>query len=122
MSTISKEIFKQVKVNDKFIDKCNSIFNAKIDYIGKELSLKPGFYGNINKREIRKLSNDEILESKNALDFDFTIQSLIPIFDVMDNNYLCFDSRKKQFCIFNTIDEIASDYKDAIMDLIDLLG
>ncbi len=122
MCKITKDLIIQVEIDDGFINECNSVYNTRIDYIAKELSLKPDFYETSKKRKIRKLCNNEILDSKDVLDFDFASQSLVPLFDVMDNNYLCFDYAKKQFCFFNTIDEISSDYKESIMDLIDFLG
>lgn len=122
MIKISKEFVMSNKSDDNFVKKCAQTYHTDLSLVENIVSLSSDFYINDANRTLRKLQNSEILNSKENLNYDFVAANYIPIFDIMDNNYLCLDIQKKQFCVFNIIDEIASNHKIDIFDLIDCLA
>lgn len=59
-----------------------------------------------SKSFLKLLSYDEIIHAEEELQVPFTSMKLIPIFDVGDNDFICYDGNTGYWCYFNVIDEI----------------
>ncbi len=113
---INETIINKVFIQNYFMEELQS------EELKKVLSLENDFYTNQKNSEVRKLSQNEISKSEEYLDYDFKNEKLIPLFDIMDNDYLCFDNKKKEYCIFNIIDEISFSNQKDLFVLLESLG
>ena len=118
---LTKKLLDGTKI-DKDIPSSIIKLSIKSKYLDKVLSLKKGFYINNNNRTLRKLSSGEMYKSKDYLEYDFNIKKLVPIFDIMDNDFLCFDIAKNKYCCFNMIDEVSFDEQTDLFKLIESLA
>ena len=71
-----------------------------------------------NKSNIYFFSPADILNMSEEAGLNFFDLKLIPLADLMDNDFICFDLSGKKFVIFNIADEIIVDEKENITDLI----
>jgi hypothetical protein len=70
--------------------------------------LKDGVFLN-DRKFLRLLSLDESIKATEELHVDFINLNIIPIFDIMDNDFICYDFNNKIWCKFNIIDEVRYD-------------
>jgi len=54
----------------------------------------------------RLLSLEEILDCNEDLQVDFSSVGLVPIFDIYDNDYICYQTKNGKWCVFNIVDSI----------------
>jgi len=68
---------------------------------------------------MHKLSNDLILTASEEMQSDFVGKHLLPIFDLFDNDYVCFDYDKGRWCKFHTVGDYVFIGSDNLSDLFD---
>ena len=71
-----------------------------------------------DKNFIRLLSLDEVIKASEELHVDFINLSIIPIFDIMDNDFICYDYKSKTWCKYNIIDEVKYKTNSQLINLI----
>lgn len=81
------------------------------------------FYNIVSSQEkeyenARLLSLEEILNSNEDLQVDFTSLGLIPIFDIFDNDYICYQVKNGSWCIFNIVDEVSFKKDSTLQELL----
>ena len=81
------------------------------------------FYNILSSQEkeyenARLLSLEEILNSNEDLQVDFTSLGLIPIFDIFDNDYICYQVKNGSWCIFNIVDEVSFKKDSTLQELL----
>lgn len=81
------------------------------------------FYNIVSSQEkeyesARLLSLEEILNSDEDLQVDFTSLGLIPIFDIFDNDYICYQVKNGSWCIFNIVDEVSFKKDSTLQELL----
>lgn len=59
----------------------------------------------VGKRKIRFMGLSEIGNADEFLHVPFIQKHLIPLFDLMDNDFICYNLKANNYCIFNIIDE-----------------
>jgi hypothetical protein len=96
-----------VPVNVQFTAQTENIYKASLsDEVKKILSLSEETMLYDDKPLLRKLSSAEIIEANEDLEVDFIGQSLLPVFDMGDNDFVVFDFAENRWCLFNIVDEI----------------
>lgn len=68
--------------------------------------------------ECRLLSYEEILFAAQNLNIDFAKHGIIPFFDIADNDYIVYNFKKKNWELFNIIEEEAFKSEKQINDII----
>lgn len=66
----------------------------------------------------RLLSLEEILDCSEDMQVDFSAIGLIPIFDIFDNDYICYQTKNNKWCIFNIVDEISFKKDSTLQELL----
>lgn len=66
----------------------------------------------------RLLSLEEILNADEDLQVDFVQYGLIPVFDVYDNDFICYQTKDGNWCKFNIVDEIRFQKDSRLEDLL----
>lgn len=96
-----------IQVNEPFIQQIENIYRNELPEEVKRIVSLSGetmFYN--DKPILRGLSNSEILNASEDLEVDFVSQSLLPVFDIGDNDFAAYDFSERCWCLFNIIDEI----------------
>ena len=110
-----KDFIKNIKEDKSFIDNCKMIYGDLPDVLKKILSY------NDNDRFIenwRIVSKSEVLNPREVLQVDFKKEKLIPVIDMMDNDYLCYDLGEKAWTLFNIVDNVKFDPRKDIYEYI----
>jgi len=68
----------------------------------------------------RLLSLEEILDCNEDLQVDFSSVGLVPIFDIYDNDYICYQTKNGKWCVFNIVDSISFKNDSTLQDLLKL--
>ena len=63
---------------------------------------------------LRLLSYQELLDAEPDMNTELISNKLVPIFDLGDNDYLCYDLSKNCWCKYNIVDEISFGKKDSL--------
>lgn len=66
----------------------------------------------------RLLSYDEILSASQDLNINFSKHGIIPFFDIADNDYIVYNFKKKNWELFNIVEEEAFKSEKQITDII----
>ena len=56
------------------------------------------------------------------LHVDFKDRGLLPLFDLYENDFICYQMQNDQFVVFNIIDFSEFDHSSSLMELLDKLG
>lgn len=110
-----KTILGSIKEDKRFIDKCKKAYGNLPDVVIKLLSY------NDNNRFIeswRVVSESEVLNPIEVIHVDFRGENIIPVINVMDNDYLCYDLEKKRWTMYNIVDNVKFDPRKEIYDYI----
>lgn len=67
----------------------------------------------------RVVSKQEILNSIEEIHVDFLEEKIIPIFDIGDNDFICFSIETNKWVCFNIIDKIIFAEKNDILDYLE---
>ena len=118
MRKIDQNLINNINEDISFIEILQKKYKNNLDKIKKELSIEAGFYLTNSEREVRKLNKNEVISSLKYLGCEFSDYNIIPIFDIMDNNYIVYMSDQDKFAIFNIIDEVLFDKVDTIIELL----
>lgn len=115
------EIYKQDKSEMVFVkeNKIEDLYDITLPIEVKRLIkfLESEFYDYKNIK-LRILGVEEILNANKELDINFFEMNVIPLIDIMDNDFICYDLENEKFIIYNIIDEIVILSKDTIEELI----
>lgn len=60
-----------------------------------------------DNKNARLLLAQEIIDASEDMQVDFESFSLIPVFDIFDNDFICFQIKNGKWCVFNIVDEIS---------------
>lgn len=69
-------------------------------------------------KNARLLSFEEILDSSNDMQIDFSSLNLVPVFDLFDNDYICYQTKNNKWCLFNIVDEISFKKDSSLHELL----
>jgi hydrogenase maturation factor HypE len=111
------EKISDVLVNDDFVSDIENLYEESLsDELKKIVSLnrETEFYD--DRDLLRALSNTEVLNATEDLSVDFVGISLLPLFDVGDNDFVCFDFNEKCWYLFNIVDEVKFKKSASIVD------
>ena len=67
----------------------------------------------------RIISIEEIDDIEDNYGYDILKNDLFPIFDCFDNDFICYDLKKREFVCFNISDEIIFDKFDCLAEFIE---
>ena len=97
----------EVTADEAFVQNIESLYNASLsDEVKKIISLSQDVTFYEDKEIMRSLSNFEILNASDILQVDFIDKSLLPIFDIGDNDFIVFDLSENCWYLFNIVDEV----------------
>ncbi|MCR5587232.1 MAG: hypothetical protein K6F77_06855 [Lachnospiraceae bacterium] len=110
-----KNIVNSGYIDKFFVDNVEKKYGQIPDIVRKIISY------NDNDRFIEKwrvISKPEILESIETIHVDFVKIKLLPVIDVGDNDFICYDLKNNIWVMFNIVDEIDFNPKDSIYDYV----
>lgn len=95
-------------INEQFVNLVETIYSCSLpDFVKHLLSLSGEDIDYETKTGlIRKLS-DELITSPEELGGNLIELGFLPLFDLYDNDYLCYDFRNYSWCMFNTVNGLA---------------
>jgi len=106
LSEILKKL-SEVTTDEAFVQSIESVYNARLsDEVKKIISLNQDAIFYEDKEIMRSLSNSEILNASEDLQVDFLGKSLLPVFDIGDNDFIIFDLSEDCWYLFNIVDEV----------------
>ena len=104
-------------INMDIVEAVECLYRVKLsDELKRIISLhnEVTFY---NDRDIlRGLSNVETLNATENLEVDFVGKSILPLFDIGDNDFIVFDFSEDCWYLFNIVDEIKFKKATSILD------
>ena len=66
----------------------------------------------------RVLSVEEILSANEIMQIDFIGKKLVPLLDILDNDFIAYDIEQKKYVSINIVEDIVFDSSENIDDLI----
>lgn len=114
--TDMKGIIDNIKIDKTLISQIEKKYGDVPNEVKKILSYKE------NRRFIgdwRVVSKQEILVSVEEIHVDFVAENIIPVFDTMDNDFICYDLKKKNWTLFNIVDRIKFSPQKDICDFLE---
>ena len=69
-----------------------------------------------NDSFIRLLSFQELIDAETDMNVMFCEKGIVPFFDLGDNDYLVYDLKKKMWCKYNIVDEVAFSSKTKLSE------
>ena len=97
----------EVAINANIAYKVETAYICIIpDYVKKIISIDDNSVFYDDRGFLRKLSTSEILNATEQLHIDFIGISLLPIFDIGDNDFIVYDLKERCWYLFNIVDEI----------------
>ena len=117
-SSFMREL-EAVPFNADKISRIESIYNVSLDDISKKIvsaSDETIFFE--GSTFLRALAFDEIVDAEDDMNVEFSNYKLVPLFDMGDNDFICFDARRSAWCKFNIVDEMAFDFAYQLSDFI----
>lgn len=106
-------------IDDTFINKVETIYSCKLPYIVKHILCIPDGaidYGD-RTNSMHKLPNDLVLTASEEMHSDFIGNHLLPIFDIHENDYVCYDFLKNTWCMFHTVGDYVFNGSDNLSEL-----
>jgi hypothetical protein len=116
------ELLQQAdKTNEELVGKIETAFGFKIPSVLEIiLSSSPDFYDTENCI-YRLLDADEILDAQKHLGIDLIDKHILPVFDISDNDFICFNFDTGKYIVFNIIDQIDFFISDSLEELLQKL-
>jgi hypothetical protein len=103
--TVFELLTTDVKINVPFVQKLEQIVKKTLpEDLKKSLSFSSGFY-DTDKRMYRLLNTVELLDTKKYLGVDIVLNGKLPVFDIGDNDFICYDFNTNKYLVFNIIDQ-----------------
>jgi len=56
-------------------------------------------------------------EKSEEMNCDFIANKLLPVFDIFDNDYICYNYANDTWCMFNTVDDLIFNKDKDLLDL-----
>lgn len=101
------ELSANQQIDVPFVDKLKQLYSTELTgQIAKLVSAKPLGESLEADDILRLMSNEEILNASEDLDVDFVEIMLLPLLDTGDNDYIAFDLKNDNWCMFNIADAI----------------
>lgn len=108
---------KEVSINDDFISRVEALYEESLAKEIKQIL-------SINKEAIffdgssflKLLSNDEVLDATQDMAVDFKLHNLIPVFDLGDNDYICYNLNSSTWCKFNIVEELQFSKSETLLN------
>ena len=101
------EKINDVPLNESLTKRIEARYKTKLsDEIKKIVSLSQETVFYEDRVLLRGLSNLEILNATEDLSVDFVGKSLLPLFDVGDNDFISYDFSENCWYMFNIVDEV----------------
>ena len=98
---------KTQPIDTNFIEKLENVYGANLDeYISRLLSYAPSGAFFEGDGASRILSHNWILDASDDMAVDFIKWQLIPVFDMLDNDFICYDVANENWCMFNIAEEL----------------
>ena len=112
----NKEVSKDI---DKKINEIERLYKAKLPAHAKDfIKFNETQFYNYNESSYRLLAVKEILNANEELEINFVKKELLPLFDTMDNDFICYDFQQDKFCLFNIIEDVKYLTVDSIEEII----
>jgi hypothetical protein len=54
---------------------------------------------------LRFIGLDEIIDAEEDLHVPFTEKKILPLFDLFENDFICYNYNESNFCVYNIIDK-----------------
>lgn len=96
-------------VNQLWKCSLNNEISVVISHLDKEIFIKESGF-------IKILSFQEVMDSSDDMNVDFTDIGIIPVIDTGDNDYIAYSIRENIWCKFNIADEFEYDRQKSIRD------
>ena len=94
-----------VSLDSEIDAKIKSVYGASVpDYVLQILSARPQGEFFDSDDVCRIMSVDEILNASKELEVDFVAAEKIPVFDVGDNCFVCYDLKANVWLKYNIVD------------------
>lgn len=106
-------VIKDKEKVKKIEDLYNMKLNGEILYLVSNLGEEKFFD---EEEFIKLLSFQEIMDASDDMNVDFISISVLPVFDVGDNDYISFSFNDNCWCKFNIVDELVFSKKKNISD------
>ena len=115
---IKEEIMSKIediKINKSLVSKIEKKYGTIPDIIMRIFSINESerFIGSC-----RVISNQEILNPEESIHVDFLGEKIVPVIDMMDNDYICYDLKKKTWTLYNIVDKVRFDSRKDIYEYI----
>ena len=110
----------EMPIDEALVEQVQKNYEMELPQVVKHiLSLhhEVSFYDDIPL--LRGLSFHEILTANEDLKVDFIAQSLLPVFDIGDNDFVVYDFSEQVWCLFNIVDEVKFRKSSDILTLIE---
>lgn len=108
-----------IEIDEKFIAKVEEVYMCELPETVKHILCIPDRPEGYEERphSMHKLHNDMILEASEEMGCDFINHKLLPVFDIFDNDYICYNYANDTWCMFNTVDDLAFNKDKDLLDL-----
>lgn len=108
-----------VKKNENLIKQVETNYKCKLnDFASRVLSIIDNGLPFDESDCLYKVSDGMIIAASDEMLIDFANIHLIPVFDLNDNDYICYDFENDKWCCFNIVDEIRFRENMELKDLL----
>lgn len=108
-----------IEIDEEFVNKVEKVYSCKLPEMIKHIFCIPHRLGGYEERpgSLRKFENDMILEATKEMQSGFKENQMVPIFDLFDNDYVCYDYANNTWCVFNTVDNLTYNEHENLLEL-----
>jgi hypothetical protein len=89
-----------------YLNQIESVYGSLTDDIVCILKIGDTAFSTYQGRKVRFLGLNEISNAEKFLHIPFSELKKIPLFDLGNNDFICYDLEKQVYSVFNIIDEI----------------
>ena len=109
---------ESIPIDVDFVNQVETIYKCKLpDSVKHILSIDSELRFD-DKGRMFKLTKDMILDASLAMNTDFLKFNLLPIFDLYDNDYVCYDYTNGVWCQFNIVIDLLFNQNKSLKDLL----
>lgn len=109
----------KIIIDNSLVSRVESTYSCKLPEFVKHILSIPEDGPNYEEQVILlKLSNNMILKATEEMNSDFISNHVLPLFDLGDNDYLCYDYSDRLWCMYNIVDDSAFNKHKDILDLL----
>jgi hypothetical protein len=105
--TILDLLKSMVQINDEVVQQYENAYKNNLPEKLKRIASNKADFYDTGKRIYRLLTVPEVLDTKKYLGIDLQTMHKIPIFDIGDNDFICYDFIEGKYHVFNIIDNTA---------------